>query len=191
MLLTNHGFGLGGIVRLRLAEHTSAVIDLSITAGKDAREQEFFVGPFGETITLFKRNRFLMMPLHVGLEQRLWPVAIEDDFRPFVHIGGGPVLGYQWPYFDDLNDNGRRDPGEPTRGAFDLRGGSFRTGVASTASFGAYFGSGRGNTVGLRLGYAVQYFFQDVQLLEERPEIERSSRRFFGSPVITLHLIGH
>jgi hypothetical protein len=189
LLLTNHGFGIGGLFRTGIGESTSLVLEASLGVGKDEREQEFFSGPFGETVTPFKRNNFLMLPLTIGLEQRLWSAAIADDFRPFVQLAVGPVVGYQWPYFEDFNENGIRDPGEPLRGTFDLRDGSFRFGSAGIAGFGAYFGEAGERTIGLRIAYAVQYFLQPVDLLEPRPQIEEPSRQFFATPVITLHLL--
>jgi len=189
LLLTNHGFGIGGVFRHGLFGSTSLIVDASIGAGKDEREQEFFAGPFGETVTPFKRHYFLMMPVTVGLEQRMWATSIEDNFRPFVQLTGGPVLGYQWPYFDDLNDNGIRDPGEPVRGPFDLSGGSFRLGVGGLVAFGAYFGEGDGNTLGLRIGYAAQYFHEPVDLMEPRPEIVGPSKQYFGTPSVAFLLL--
>lgn len=190
VLLTNHGFGVGALLRTGVGAHTSLFIEASVGAGKDEREQEFFTGPFGETVTPFKRNYFLMLPVTVGIEQRLWAETIEDDFRPFIQIGAGPAVGYQWPYFDDLNGNGVRDADEPRRGAFNLSGGEFRFGAAGLAAFGAYFGGEGGGGVGLRIGYAAQYFVRPVDLLEERPQIDRPSRHFFGTPLVTLHFFG-
>jgi hypothetical protein len=188
VLLTNSGFGFGGLVRYGVGRTTSLVAEASLGAGKDEREQEFFTGPFGETVTPFKRHHFLMVPLGAGIEQRLWARAIEDDFRPFLLALAGPVFGYQWPYFDDINANGIRDPGEPKRGAFDLSGGSFRLGVGGVLALGAYFGDGP-SAVGLRIGYAAQYFPEPVELLEPRPEIERPDRRYFGTPVVSFHFL--
>jgi len=186
--LSNYGFGASGALRHPLSGAASLVVEFGLGAGKDEREQEFFTGPFGETVTPFKRHHFLMLPFTLGVEQRLWAEAIEDDFRPFFLIGSGPVLGYQWPYFEDENGNGIRDPGEPKRAALDLRGGSFRFGWGGTVGLGAYFGDGPG-AVGLRIGYAAQYFTEPVELLEPRPEIERPERRFFGTPVVSFHVL--
>lgn len=189
LLLTNHGFGIGGLFRTGIGESTSLVLEASLGVGKDEREQEFFTGPFGETVTPFKRNHFLMMPLTLGLERRLWAEAIEDGFRPFLQLAAGPVVGYQWPYFEDHDGNGIREPGEPLRGSLDLRGGAFRFGWAGIGGFGAYFGEAGDRTFGLRIAYAVQYFLEPVDLLEPRPQIEQPSRQFFATPVITVHLL--
>src|SRR5690606_16387192 len=88
ILLTNYGFGLGAVYRGAVGEATSLVAEVSVSAGKDDREQEFFVGFYGDTVVPFKRSYFLMAPLHVGLERRLFRAAIEDSFRPFVQALG-------------------------------------------------------------------------------------------------------
>ncbi len=190
LLLTNYGFGLGGLYRSAVGETTSLVAELSIGAGKDEREQEFFVGFFGDTVVPFKRSYFLVAPLHVGVEQRLFRAAVEDSFRPFVQALGGPSVGFQWPYFDDANGNGIRETDEAKRGVLSgLDEGSFRLGVGATLAVGAYFGESRRATQGFRIGYVGSYFFEAVDLLEPRPEVESPAQRFFGTPVVSLYLV--
>lgn len=189
LLLTNYGFGAAVSVREGIGSSTSAVLEVTLSAGRDEREQEFFVGPFGETVTPYKRHYFLMAPVLVGVEQRLFREAIEDDFRPHVVALAGPVVGYQWPYFEDRNGNGLRDPGEPRRGPFALGGGTFRLGVGGSLALGAYVGESRRSAFAVRIGYAAQYFPVPVELLEPRPEIDQPERRFFGTPVVGFHLV--
>jgi hypothetical protein len=170
-------------------DDTSLLLEASIGAGRDEREQQFFVGLFGETVTPFKRNYVLMVPVHFGLERRLFRRSIEDDFRPFVQLTAGPTVAYQWPYFDDVDSDGLRDDGEERLGAWGgLSRGEFRLGAGGTAGFGAYFGRGR-SAQGLRFGYAGSYFFKPVELLEEDPAVEGPDRRFFGTPVVSFHLV--
>lgn len=190
LLLTNYGFGLGALYRGSLGEATSLVAEFSIGSGKDEREQEFFVGFFGDTVVPYKRHSFLMAPLHVGVEQRLFRDAIEDDFRPFVQVLAGPALGFQWPYFDDANGNGLRESDERKLGTLaGIGDGAFRLGVGGTVALGAYFGASRRATQGLRIGYVGSYFFREVELLEPRSEVESPNKRFFGTPVVSLHLV--
>lgn len=189
MVLTNYGFGVSGALRYDLGPTTALVGEAVLSAGRDEREQAFFSGPFGETVVPFKRHRFVMMPVTVGVEQRLWSRAIEPSFRPFVHAAAGPVLGFQWPYFEDENDNGIRDIGEPLRGALDFSGGELRAGVSGLIGFGAHLEAGRRQLVSVRVGAAVQAFSEPVELLEPRPEIERPERRVFATPVLSLHLV--
>lgn len=190
ILLTNYGFGLGGVYRQALGESTSFVAEVTIGSGKDEREQEFFVGFFGDTVVPFKRSNFLILPLHVGLERRLFRSSVEDGFRPFMQVLGGPAVGFQWPYFDDENRDGVRDSGEDKLGILSgLGDGSFRAGLGGTLAFGAYFGESRRATQGIRIGYTASYFFEAVELLEPRPEVESPTQHFFGTPVVSLHLV--
>jgi hypothetical protein len=189
VLLTEFGLGAGALYRVGVGSATSLLVEASLGAGRDEREQQFFVGLFGETVTPFKRNYVLMAPVHVGLERRLFQEAIEDDFRPFVQLTAGPTVAYQWPYFDDANGDGLRDEGEERLGPWrGLGRGDVRMGAGGTIAVGAYFGRGRASQ-GLRFGYAGSYFFEPVELLEEDPEVEGPTRRFFGTPVVSFHLL--
>jgi hypothetical protein len=190
ILLTNYGFGLGAIYRTAVSDEVSLVAEFSVGAGKDEREQEFFIGFFGDTVVPFKRSYFLIAPLHIGLERRLFSEAIENSFRPFAQLLAGPALGYQWPYFEDENGDGIRESDERKLGVLSgLNDGSFRVGVGATLAIGAYFGESRRATQGIRIGYVGSYFFEDVDLLEPRPEVESPTQRFFGTPVVSLHLV--
>ncbi len=189
VVLTNYGFGLGGLVRLGLGPGTSFVAELRVGVGKDEREQEFFVGPVGDTVTPFKRSRFLMAPLEAGVERRLFREAIEDDFRPFVQLLGGLAFGYQWPYFDDDDGDGIRSADEERRSVFDFAGGEARLGLSGTVALGAFFGEAGRPTLGLRIGYTAAYFFEPVELLEPRPTVAAPSRRYFGTPLVTLYFV--
>lgn len=188
--LNESGFGLGGLYRARLGSSTSGIVELSIGVAKDAREQQFFIGLFGDTVTPFKRNYMVLAPLQAGVEQRIFAGRIEDNFRPYVQISAGPTFGYQWPYFRDTNGNGLREEGETINGLFGGIGeGQFRLGGGGTLAIGAYFGRSRRSAQGVRLGYAASYFLEDVELLEPAPSVESPSRRFFGGPVVSFHLV--
>ncbi|NNE70217.1 MAG: hypothetical protein HKN29_07605 [Rhodothermales bacterium] len=183
VVLTNSGFGLGGHIRFAV-RGLSFLAEASLGAGKDAREVAFF-DRFGRRDVLNKANYFLMMPLHVGLEKRLFATRIEDDFRPFVAVTMGPTLGWEYPYFDDDNDNGILDPEERTYDAISsIRRGTLKPGVGGMVSIGAHFGSARGMTQGVRLGYSFTHFAEGVQLLERGI---RDPQHFFGTPQIIVY----
>ena len=188
--LTEFGFGLGALARARVGPSTSSMIEFSLGAGKDEREQQFFIGFFGDTVTPFKRNYVLLAPLRLGIEQRLFQTQIEDNFRPFVQLAVGPTAAYQWPYFDDLNENGLMEAGEDRLGPFSGIGrGEFRLGAGGMLAVGAYFGRSRRTAQGVRFGYAGDYFFREVELLEPDPDVEDPSRRFFGTPIVSFHFV--
>jgi len=188
--LTEYGFGVGGLYRARLSADYSFLVEARLGAGKDEREQAFFVGLFGETVVPFKRNYVLLLPLHVGVERRLFREAIEDNFRPYVQATAGPTFAYQWPYFRDEDGSGTREEGEerlsPWAGLGDGEG---RVGVGGTLAVGAWLGRGRQSAQGVRFGFSGSYFFREVELLEEDPEVEDPSRRFFGTPVVSFHFL--
>ena len=107
ILLTNSGFGLGGYATARVGPATSLVAELSLGGVRDERETKFF-GIGGPTIQN-KANYLMLVPLRLGVYQRLFRSAIEDNFRPYVHLSAGPTLGWVSPYFGDCNGNGRFD----------------------------------------------------------------------------------
>ena len=128
--LTEYGLGAGGALRRRLSDDWSATAELAVGAGRDEREQSFGGGLFGERVTPFKRNYVVLVPLQVGVERRLFRTRVEDNFRPFAAVAVGPTLAYQYPYFDDLDGDGRRDDGEDLRsGVGALGDGQARVGV--------------------------------------------------------------
>lgn len=188
--LNDSGFGLGGFYRAQLSPTTSGIVELSIGVAKDAREQQFFIGLFGDTVTPFKRNYALMLPTHVGVEHRIFADQIEDNFRPYIQITTGPTIGYQWPYFKDVNENGIREQGEGLNGLFSAIGeGQLRLGVGGTLALGAYFGQSRRSAQGVRIGYTASYFFEELDLLELDTAVDLPSRHYFGSPIVSFHLV--
>lgn len=189
LMLANDGFGIGVFARGPLATDLSWTVGLSGRPGKDEREQQFFVGLFGETVIPFKRHYFLMLPLEVGLERRLFSRQIRPTFRPFVHFSAGPTLGYQWPYFDDQNGDGINTD-EPTLGPFEQIGrGDFRFGIGGQAHFGAYIDTSADSALGFRFGYAAAYFFEEVELLEADPRVDEPNRHVFGTPVLGVQFV--
>lgn len=187
-LLTEDGLGAGVATRLRLTDDVAFTAEVTLSGARDAREQRFFVGFFGETVTPFKRSYAVLLPLHVGLERRLFRAQIEDTFRPFVAVAAGPSLAFQWPYFDDADGDGVRDPGESRFGPLEgLGSAQTRLGGGATAGIGAWFGRGP-RVQGIRLGVSVHYFPVAVDLLERDPAVDRPSRRTFVSPTVSVHI---
>ncbi len=188
--LDEYGFGVGGATRARLSDDLSLTFEAAVGSGKDTREQQFFFGSFGDSVTPFKRNYALLVPLHLGLEQRLFRRSVEDNFRPFVTASGGPVMAFQWPYFEDVDGNGILDEGEDLQGAFrGIPDGEIRVGLGANAALGAYFGRSARRTQGLRFGIIAHYFPAEVDLLELDPRVEDPSRRWFITPVVSFHLV--
>lgn len=184
VVLTNSGFGLGGFLSRGLGPLSTLQAEASLGAVKDEREVAFF-DRFGRRDVPNKANYLLEMPIQVGLERRIFASRIEANFRPFISVSGGPVLGWLYPYFDDENDNGAYDEGEPTEDVISgLPGGSLRTGLTVSASFGARFGTLNRPGYGVRFGYRITHYARDIALLES--SIKAPVRRFV-SPVVTVY----
>lgn len=190
--LTNSGFGFGGYYHHAVAPNTSIIGELLIGAGKDEREVKFF-GYFGSSYIPDKANYFLMVPLHIGVQHRVFSEAIVDNFRPFVLVMGGPTFGWEYPYFRDCDGDGHYTPGMQCEDGreertYDALAAIFRGrsafGAGGVVAIGAHFGFNRRITQGVRLGYTFNYFFRDIQLLE--PDVDGGRQRFFGSPTISL-----
>lgn len=187
--ITEFGLGAGGASRIALTDDLSFLAEVSVGAGRDEREQQFFVGFFGDSVVPFKRNYVLLVPFHLGVERRLFREAIEDNFRPFVQATAGPTLALQWPYFDDLDGDGQRSEGEDRLGGLDgFSDARPRLGVGGTVALGAAFGRSRRTATSIRLGFTGQYFPAEVDLLELRSEVESPSRSTFWTPVISVHI---
>ena len=193
--LSEYGLGAGGAVRFGLGRDLSLVGEVSVGAGRDEREQQFFVG--FSAVTPFKRNYVVLVPLHVGLERRLFREQIEDNFRPFVSLAVGPTFGYQWPYFDDLDGDGVQSGDLDGDGVLverrlgvtgGLGRGEPRLGAGGTLAVGAHFGRGRA-TQALRVGLQGAYFPVEVELLEDDPaRVESPARKAFWTPVVTFRV---
>jgi len=190
--LTNSGFGLGGYYQRAVSSRTSIIGELQIAAGKDEREEKFF-SYFGNSYVPQKANYFLMLPIHVGLQHRLFVDAIEDNFRPFVQVMVGPTIGWEYPYFQDCDGNGifeQRsvcEDGEQERQYDSISAifrGHSRFGAGGVIALGAHFGFSKKMTQGVRIGYSVNYFLQRIRLME--PDVPNGQQRFFGTPTISL-----
>lgn len=197
VVLTNSGFGLGGLLRVGLGERTSFMTEVALGAGKDEREVAFF-DRFGRKDVPNKAHYLLMLPVQFGLHRRLFRAHIEDNFRPYVQVSTGPTLGWEYPYFEDCNGDLQYDPNTDCNGdgtlqteegerIYDSIGaipkGHLRTGLGGTVAFGAHFGFSRKATQGVRFGYTFTYFFDGIQLLE--PQV-REPQHFFGTPSISV-----
>lgn len=182
--LTNNGFGLGGYYSEAINSQSSFWVELSLGAGKDENEIQF-LNRFGGSFIPDKRNYLLLLPVQFGAQRRLFKESIEDNFRPYVQLTGGPTFGWEYPYFDDRDGNDRYDDEVDERlGVFTaFPQGNLHFGLGGTLAFGAYFGTSHSVVQGVRFGYTFSYFFQGVQLLE--PQV-KDAQNFFSTPVITL-----
>jgi hypothetical protein len=98
VLISNDGFGLGGFYRREFSPDLFGFVSLSIAESKDSREMER-IDPFTQvSFVPGKLNRFMVVPLMVGVQRRLFREDITDNFRPYVNAGIGPTLIYSSPF---------------------------------------------------------------------------------------------
>ncbi len=166
VLLSNGGVGLGTFYRHEYSDVLASYIDFSISEAKDDDEREY-IDYFGNPYTPGKVNRFLVLPLFVGLQQRLFKDDIVDNFRPYINLAAGPTMIYVFPYNDDyITALGKGTP-KYTVGAY--------------AGFGAYFGSERANILGVNIRY---YYLPYPKGLES---LQGVTKKQFGGFYITVN----
>ena len=201
VLLTNSGFGLGGYYQRALSGSASLVVEAGLRTAKHESEGTF-VDYFGRRTTPGKANFMLMMPVRLGVQHRLFQSQVEDNFRPYLQLSGGPTVGWEYAYFRDCNGSNRFEPNDPVdcdddgetddqESTYDvfsgLPHGSFRFGVNGLLAIGAHFGESTRTMQGIRIGYTLHYFPAGVQLLQPPPgQEEPDLEHFFGSPIITI-----
>jgi hypothetical protein len=139
IMVSTNGFGLGTFYRHEYSDELSGFVDFSISESKDDDEKEFIDPYTGQTFVPGKVNRFLLFPLFVGLQKRLFKDEILDNFRPYVTAAAGPTMIYAFPY--DQEYFSALGKGRPyyTAGAY--------------FGFGAHFGDERASLVGLNFRY--------------------------------------
>ncbi len=166
VLLSNGGVGLGTFYRHEYSDVLASYIDFSISEAKDDDEREY-IDYFGNPYTPGKVNRFLVLPLFVGLQQRLFKDDIVDNFRPYINLAAGPTMIYVFPYNDDyITALGKGTP-KYTVGAY--------------AGFGAYFGAEHSNILGVNIRY---YYLPYPKGLESLVGV---TKKQFGGFYITVN----
>jgi len=184
VVLNNSGFGLGTYFSNELSQDVRFSFETSLGAAKDEREVAFF-DRFGRRDVPNKSNYLLEIPLHIGLERRFFPAQIEDNFRPFLLMKAGPLLGWAYPYFEDKNDNGKLDDNEPSFDVISgLTRGHIEPGVSVGLFIGAHFGEPQSTSQGVRIGYQLSYYKNKIALLDQA--IKDPSRRI-GTPIIAVY----
>lgn len=165
LMLSNGGIGLGTFYRWETSADFSMFVDFSISESKDDNEFQVY-NYYGQSITLGKVNRFLVMPLCFGVQQRLFREEILDNFRPYVSAGVGPTILYVFPENEEfINALGKGHP-EYTGGGY--------------VGLGAHFGSDVTNLIGLNLRYYYVPYPPGIEGLQGQP------RKQFGGFFISV-----
>jgi hypothetical protein len=184
LLLSDHGFGLGGFYRRELTDDLAGTITFAISDVKDDGEMEF-MDYYGQTYIPGKLNRLLMLPLMASVQVRLFREAIVDNFRPYLTAGAGPTMLYVSPYARlvpiQLGDGSVYQQAEKVDFFESLKYGKAHTTIGGFIGAGAYFGQDRSNVMGV----SIRYYFIPVS-----PGIEVMQGGYvkeFGGVFITLH----
>jgi hypothetical protein len=141
ILVSTGGIGFGTFYRHEYTQNLSAFIDFSISEASDENEVDYVDFYTGQTYTPGKTNRFLVLPLFIGAQYRLFEDDIVDNFRPYINAAAGPTMIYVFPYQNDFFT--------------DLGSGSPRYTAGGYVGFGAYFGSERSTLLGLNIRYYI------------------------------------
>ncbi|ACF15003.1 hypothetical protein Ctha_2554 [Chloroherpeton thalassium ATCC 35110] len=164
--LTNTGFTASfNFIRL-ISPDLIGFASLCVSAAGDEDEQETYDYYTGEKIALNREKSMLLLPITIGVQQRLFRHDIESTLRPFVEIGAGPTFGL----ISDYDDN-----------FFETFTGAANWGVNGFVGVGAYFGSNPTSLQGITFRYQFNYFAKSVEIIEDTP------RRFFGN--ISLNIV--
>jgi hypothetical protein len=166
LLVSTNGFGLGTFYRHEYSDELSGFLDFSISEAKDD-DQVDYIDIYGNTFSPGKVNRFLVLPLFLGLEKRLFKDDILDNFRPYINGAAGPAIIYVFPYDQEyFSALGKGQP-KYTFGGY--------------VGVGAFFGSEQSNILGLNLRYYYLPYFSGIESLQNTTKTQ------FGGFFITLN----
>ncbi len=152
ILLSNNGFGIAGFYRHEYSRDLFGTLTFGIAESKDENEVEYY-DYFGQSFVPGKINRFLLIPLHVGVQYRLFADDITDSFRPYVNGGLGPSLVLAAPYNREYFNSFGYARSHYTLGGY--------------IGFGAFFGSDLGSLSGINVRYYYIPFSSGIESLRD------------------------
>ena len=153
ILISNDGFGLGTFYRRLFTADLSGFVSFSVSESKDEREIEQFDPYYQISYVPGKLNRFLVMPLLIGVQYRLFREDIVETFRPYVNAGAGPAMIYQMPFVEFTeNPSGGTDVEQVDFFSSIGRGQPHCT-ASAFLGVGANFGSDGSNVFGINFRY--------------------------------------
>jgi hypothetical protein len=161
ILLSNNGFGLGTFYRREFTQDLSGLVTFSLSESKDDREMERFDPYLGISYVPGKLNRFLVLPLMVGVQYRLFREDIMDSFRPYVNAGVGPTMIFSSPYTEITELPGIGFQTTQVDFFKSLGRGQAHYTAGAFLGLGAVFGTERSNFFGLSIRYYFTYLFGD------------------------------
>jgi hypothetical protein len=194
ILLSNDGFGLGTFYRRQFTEEVSGFASFSISESKDEREIDQYDPYTNTSFTPGKLNRFLVLPLMVGIQYRLFRDDITDTFRPYVNAGAGPTMIYSSPFADltpITNSDGTTSLLVSQVEFFKSIGrGQAHYTAGGFVGVGANFGSEKSSTYGINFRYYFTYLLGDglPSLFDMQTGNIAARKKDFGGFFITLNV---
>ncbi len=189
ILISNDGFGLGGFYRREFSPDLFGFVSLSLSESKDSREMDR-VDLYTQTVVVpGKLNRFLVIPLMLGVQRRLFREDIAENFRPYVNAGVGPSMIYTSPYTEFI-----QTPLGPVARQVEyfksLGKGQAHYTASAFIGAGANFGTDTRNLLGINFRYYFTYMLGDglPSLYDERTGEVAATKKEFGGFFITLNL---
>ena len=153
ILISNDGFGLGTFYRRLFTADLSGFVSFSVSESKDEREIEQFDPYYQISYVPGKLNRFLVMPLLIGVQYRLFREDIVETFRPYINAGAGPAMIYQMPFVEFTeNPSGGTDVEQVDFFSSIGRGQPHWT-ASAFLGVGANFGTDGSNVFGINFRY--------------------------------------
>ncbi|MFN0158418.1 MAG: hypothetical protein ACKVRP_10150 [Bacteroidota bacterium] len=189
ILISNDGFGLGTFYRREFTPDLFGFVNFSISESKDGREVERY-DPYTQVpFVPGKLNRFLVMPLLFGLQQRLFREDIMDTFRPYINAGAGPTLIFAAP-FTEITQTTTGFQTKQVEFFKSLGKGQAHYTASAFIGAGANFGSDKNNLFGVNFRYYFTYLFSDglPSLYNERSGEVAGTKKDFGGFFITLNV---
>lgn len=213
VFINNFGFGLGGQYSRIIGPFTQVYVSVGVTSIRDVSEQNFQDFFTGQQVIPNKFNRALGFPLTVGIKRRLFAQKIDDNFRFFISGGVGPAMAFIFPYLNDIDGNGFRNPIdfggfvrlEPINDFFTgWDNGETKWGANGEIKIGVDIGDNFSRLTTVEFGYFFYYFSDGIQLMEPRRPVTQNGQvvvnpdgsfqsepffddqSFFGTPLISL-----
>ncbi|MEK7818406.1 MAG: hypothetical protein AAB255_01280 [Bacteroidota bacterium] len=165
--ISNGGFGLGGQYRTQLTKNLYSFVTFSINEAKDDKEVEY-VDYWGASYVPGKINRFVLMPLFLNCEYRLFDNLLANNIRPFISLGGGATAIFVSPYNKDIDI------------FTSFKSGKSKYAIGGIVGIGANLGNEETGFTGLNIRYNFISYKDGIPSLKTIDNVERRKSDFGG-----------
>jgi len=92
-----NGTGIGGFYEMPIGWFTNFGAALNFFFLRDSKQVEYIDPYYGYHMTIGRENNVYLFEWMFTLKKRLLAREIDDNFRPFIFVGAGPVYGMNFP----------------------------------------------------------------------------------------------